>query len=200
VKADRPSLESYGCASWMLDCEREAIIAVASVESGVHDAFLDTGEPVILTEPHLFHQFTGGRFDKSHPELSYPKWKPGNYPPPGKQHARLAQMMKLDRDAAIKATSWGLFQVLGANYRRAGFATPQAMVNAAYDSVDAQLRMFVMFILLDPKRELQPAIQLREWEKFADGYNGPRHAENNYAPRMAAAYAKAKGSSGTAKP
>lgn len=188
MKADRPSRESYAHAAWMLNCEVAAIQAVAEVEAGTQGAFLDDGSPVILYEPHIFHRLTGGKYAKAIPQLSYPNWKPGTYGKMSEQHSRLQKAAAFDREAALKSCSWGLFQVLGTNYRRAGFANIQAMVNAAYADVDEHLRMFVQFIINDPAGVLVDALRRGAWTAFAKGYNGKDFARHNYDGRISDAY------------
>lgn len=185
-KADQPSIEAYTCAAWMLGCDVAAIRAVAEVESGPQGAFLDSGEPVILYEGHVFHRLTGGRFDARYPDLSFPKWKPGAYGTVSEQHLKLQRAAVLDRESALKACSWGLFQVLGSNHRAAGYPTVQRMVTAAYRSVDDHLRMFVNFI--QSKGELIDALRAHDWPAFAAAYNGNGYRQNKYDEKMAAAY------------
>lgn len=183
---DQPSAESYIAAAWMLDCDVPAIRAVAETESGRLGGFNDDGSPVILYEAHIFHQLTGGKFARSHPDLSYPNWKPGNYGSNAMQHQKLERAAALNREAALKACSWGLFQILGANHRAAGHPTVQRMVNAAYRSVDDHLRMFVNFI--ESNGELHDALRSHDWRNFARIYNGPKFEANRYDEKMAAAY------------
>lgn len=183
-KADFPSDAAFAAAAWMLDCEEEAIRAVAEVEAGPHGAFLDDDAPVILFERHYFHRLTGGRWSAEHPDISNPK--AGGYGRVSEQHGRLAKAAALDRDAALKSASWGLWQIMGANHKAAGHATIQAFINAMYRSVDDHLRAFVMFILADPR--LLSAIRGRDWKAFARAYNGPGFARNSYDTKMAAAH------------
>lgn len=185
-KADQPSLESYAHAAWMLACDVPAIRAVAEVESGPLGAFNDDGSPVILYEPHIFHQLTGGKFDARYPDLSYAKWKTRPYGKNSDQHPKLARAQALDRDAALKSCSWGAFQIMGSNHRAAGHLTVQRMVNAAYASADDHLRMFVNFII--SRNGLIDALRAHDWETFKLIYNGP--GENGYAAKMEAAFAR----------
>lgn len=190
MKPDQPADTAYTAAAWMLDCDVAAIRAVAEVESGPAGAFLDTGEPVILFEPHYFHELTGGKFDRSHPDLSYPKWKPGAYGKNSDQHSKLQRAALLNREAALKSCSWGLFQLMGANHRGAGFDNVQRMVTAAYRSADDHLRMFVNFI--QSKGALLDALRAQNWREFARIYNGPGFETNRYDAKMAAAFDKLK--------
>lgn len=160
-----------------------AIKAVAEVEAP-GSGFLPTGEPRILFERHKFSRHTGGKYDQSHPNISNPKW--GGYGKESQQHARLTLAASLDRDAAIKSASWGRFQILGENYRQAGFATLQGFVNAMYASEADQLEAFCNFVIAD--KRLHAALKRKDWPVYARIYNGPAYAEHGYDTRLAAAY------------
>lgn len=186
--SDLPTAADFEAAASRLGCEVAAIRAVAEVEAGRHGAFLDSGEPVILFERHKFSAATGGRFDKSHPHLSNPK--PGGYGSVSRQHFRLQEAVALDREAALKSTSWGLFQILGSNFEAAGFGSVQAFVTAMIQGgVRAHLEAFVSFILAD--RQLLVAIRELDWRTFARIYNGPGYARNRYDTRLAEAHERA---------
>jgi len=175
-------------ASSRLRCDLAAIRAVAEVESPV-GPFLADGRPTLLFEPHIFAKHTKGRFNKSHPDISYPKWKPGTYGPAGAhQHARMGRAAALDREAALKSASWGQFQILGENFKQAGHGTIQSFVNAMYQSAGAQLDAFTAFNLNDAR--LVTAIRGRMWATYARIYNGPAYATHKYDVRLAQAYAK----------
>jgi hypothetical protein len=194
VKPDWPSQEAYARAAKALSCDVAAIKAVAEVEAGPLGAFLDTGEPVILFERHKLDEFTGGRYRGARapglPDavslLSSPR--AGGYGSSKIQHRKLAAAVKLDREAALECCSWGLFQVLGRNWRRAGHKTLQSFINAAYLSADAHLDMLVAFVLSDPR--LLTALREHRWADFARGYNGPAYARHGYHARIAAAHAR----------
>lgn len=197
-KDDQPTAEGFAAAAWLLLCDVAAMRAVAEVEAGAEGAFLDSGEPIILYEPHLFDRFTGGKFrgltvaglDPKHAQLSYKSWRPGAYGPQRAQHVKLAAAAKLDRDAALRATSWGLFQILGDNFRAAGYGTLQRFINAAYRSADDHLRMLTMFIRSNDR--LVDAIRAQDWVTFASVYNGPGYAVNRYDEKLAAAFDRAR--------
>ena len=205
MKTDHPSPESYAHAAWMIDCEPAAIQAVAEVEAGTQGAFLtlaETGEeiPTILFEPHIFGRLTEHKYDGrtvmkglEGPQwvISRKKWEPGTYGTQFAQHTKLAAASALDRPSALMSASWGLFQILGVNYRRAGFASIQDLVNAAYRDVDAHLRMFVRFIMGDPI--LTEALQRKAWTMFAKRYNGSGYAANRYDEKMRDAYLRIVG-------
>jgi hypothetical protein len=202
AKAQYPSNESINAAALTVGCEPNVIRAIATVESGPYGAFLETGEPVILFEPHIFSRLTKGKYDwytvsvvldvdgpaSIDPPnarwrvLSRPVWTPKTYGPVSVQHLRLAAAAQLDRDAALQSASWGLFQILGTNYKRAGHETLQSFINAAYRSVDDHLAMLVSFILTDPR--LLKAVRDKQWLDIARYYNGTGQV-NLYGPRLA---------------
>lgn len=188
TKADQPTPEAFAAAAWMLACDVAAIRAVAEVESGPYGAFNDDGSPVILYEAHYFHRLTSGRFAKSHPDLSYPNWKPGNYGSNALQHDKLRRASALNREAAQMSCSWGLFQIMGENFRRAGHVSIQRFVNAAFRSADDHLRMFVNFI--QSNGEMHDALRAHDWPTFASKFNGPGYKTNRYDEKMTAAYAR----------
>jgi len=173
-------------AAGRLHCEVAAIRAVAEVESGGRGGFLDDKRPRILFESRKFHQHTGGRYDAEHPDISTPRWV-RNYKGGKGEFTRLGKAIALDREAALKAASWGMFQILGSNHRAAGFDTVDDYVAAQIDSEGAHLDAFVGFIITN---KLDDELRDRRWADFARQYNGPGYRQNRYDEKMAKAYAK----------
>ncbi|MBE2186751.1 MAG: N-acetylmuramidase family protein [Rhodothermales bacterium] len=178
-------------AAARLGCSVRAIRALDHVESR-GQGFLASGEPTILYEPHVFHRGSGGRFDGEVVHiggaawpLSYRRWKRGAYGPTGIQHTKLAAAVRLDREAALKACSWGRYQILGENHRRCGFTTVQAFVTAMYGSEQAHLSAFCAFIESDPK--LHAALRTLDWRTVALRYNGSANVPT-YSRLLAKAY------------
>lgn len=183
--------EDFDAAARSLGVSPAAIKAVSEIEAP-GPGFLPTGEPRILFERHKFHRHTGGRYDRAHPGISNPKW--GGYGPESAQHFRLQQAAALDREAALKSASWGKFQILGENFKQAGFATLQGFINAMYASEADQLEAFVNFIRAD--KRLHAALKALDWKTFARIYNGPAYATNKYDTKLAAAYKRHSGGVG----
>lgn len=177
--------DDFRLAAQSLGVPVAVVKAVCEVEAP-GGGFEDDGEVRILFERHKFSQHTGGRFDKSHPHISNPRW--GGYGKSSAQHGRLAEAAALDRDAALKSASWGKFQILGENYEQAGFRTLQAFINAMHAGEPDQLEAFVAFVKADPVMHF--ALQSKAWAKFARRYNGPAYAKNEYDRKLAEAYAK----------
>lgn len=109
------TLTDYQQAATSLNTELAVIKAVTAVESGGR-GFLADGRVVIRFEPHLFHRYTQGKFDATHPSLSFKNLKQG-YPSGVAQSWQLYDVAKtLDLQSARMATSFGLFQILGSNW------------------------------------------------------------------------------------
>ena len=161
--------------------------AVIAVEAG-GAGFLPDGRPKILFERHKFSQFTGGKFDATHGDLS--SSVAGGYRGGEAEYLRLYKALQLDGEAAVRATSWGAFQIMGFNWQACGEKSLWGFLLAMHDNEDAQLALFVEFLL---SQGLAPPLRARDWATFARGYNGPGYARNQYDTKLAAAYAAAGG-------
>lgn len=183
----KPIEESdYEAAARQLFCEVAAIRAVAKVESGGRNGFLGDKRPKILFESRWFHKLTDGRFDQGNPDISTSTWV-RNYSGGAGEYDRLAKALALDRSAALKSASWGMFQILGVNHRLAGFDDVEAYVKAQCVSEGEHLKAFVNFVVAN---HLDDELRDRRWADFARGYNGPAFRENRYDEKMALAYAE----------
>jgi hypothetical protein len=178
----------YVVAAQMIGCEIGTIKAVRMVEAP-KGGFLPNGKPVILFEAHLFSAATGRQYDLTHPDISSMKWNRKLYVGGAGEWVRLNLAIELNRSAALQSASWGMFQILGSNYKACGFATVDDFVNAMAESEKAQLMAFVKFIKM---RGLDDELRNKNWAKFALHYNGPRYAENNYDVKLQTAYQKLK--------
>lgn len=173
-------------AAESLDVPFSVVKAVVKVES--RGTGFKGGRPIILTEPHRFSRSTSGRFDKSHPHISYPAW--GTRPYPRSQDARydvLLEMISLDVFAGYKSASYGLFQILGENYRLCGYENPVEFVEAMVKSERQQLLAFVEFIRA---RRLVSALRNcstnpADCEAFCRAYNGPSFRKHGYHLKLA---------------
>lgn len=177
-------------AAQALGCELPAVKAVAEVESR-GAAFDPQGRPTILYERHVFARNCrpAGRFDASHPDLSAPRgYGPGGYGGREQQWQRLGKAHALDAQAALKAASWGMFQILGENHSACGHATVESFVQAMTISQLEHLQAFVRFVASHRLR-LQ-ALRTLDWASFALYYNGKNYAQFSYDKKMAAAYAR----------
>jgi len=175
-------------AAAALNCEVACVRAVTVVEAG-KTGYFPSGRPKILFEAHYFGRLTGHRFDASHPNISSPKWNRALYKGGEKEYDRLLEALALDREAALKSASWGLFQIMGDNYKASGFASVDDYVKAMYESEGRQLDAFIGFVKSSEKSLAAP-LREKRWADFASHYNGPSYAQNHYDAKLKDAYDK----------
>ena len=173
-------------AAKTLHCEVACIYAVADVES-VGNGFLPSGRPKILFEAHIFSRFTHHRFDNINPRVSSASWDPSLYRGGEQEYERLKSAMILNRAAALKSTSWGRFQMMGFHYSSSGLGTLELFIQAMFESEAKQLEAFVHFL---QHQRLDGDLRAKRWTAFAEHYNGPGYASNQYDQKLKAAYAK----------
>lgn len=184
--ARRRSPQSFANAAKLLRCELAAVQAVVDVETN-GSGFDAKGRPKALFEPHVMWRNTSGkvRDRAAKAGLAYPKWRRGNYPKDS--YPRIEAAMSIDETAALRATSWGLPQILGENHELAGYDTPQEMVAAFTESEDVQIEAMARFI---KAAKLDGHLRSKNWKAFAVGYNGPAAEENGYPPKLRKTYEK----------
>ena len=171
-----------------LQCEWEAVAAVAEVESGPLGGFGQDGRPIILFERHLFSRKTDSQYDASHPTIS--NRSPGGYPrTQAERWTQLEQAYSLAPEEALQSASYGRFQVLGQNYPNLGMANAHEYVSKLARSEKDQLEAFEGFVRANG---LADELQRKDWAGFASRYNGPGYAANQYDVKMAEAYARLK--------
>jgi hypothetical protein len=160
--------------------------AIMSVETRGF-GFLQDRRPQILFERHIFHKLTSGKHDNGNTDIS--SAKAGGYIGGPGEYSRLEKAMKLDQTAALQSASWGIGQVMGSNYKVAGFNSVDDMAAEMVNDENAQLLAMANFI---KGNGLDSALQHQNWESFARGYNGTDFKKNEYDTRLAAAHAKFK--------
>lgn len=181
-----------------LGVEPAAIWAVCEVESA-GSGFLTDGRPKILFEAHYFHTLTGGRFDRSYPNISSPVWDRSLYGHSGAhQYDRLEIAISLNRTAGLESASWGRFQIMGANYEAAGHPDIESFVQAMMASEANHLLAFGAFC---QHNGIVRYLISHDWAHFALRYNGSGQV-SYYAQKLADAYQRHLGANtgGSASP
>ena len=164
--------------------EAAALLAIVDVESQTGCGFLPDKRPVILFERHVFSREMNRRSDRDAPDIS--NRVPGGYGAGGAhQYDRLAKAMAIDELSAVRATSWGLGQIMGHNYATVGHMGEMAMIRAFCDSEDAQMMSIAMFVRTN---RLRDPIRARDWAMVARVYNGKNYAMHDYDGRLDRAY------------
>jgi hypothetical protein len=161
-----------------LGVPRHVLWALIKVEtSGC--GYLADRRPQIRFERHRFSRRTEGRFDGPAPDISNPV--AGGYAGGSGEYERLAQAIRLDRDAAIESTSWGLGQVLGCHAKAAGFPNAREFVRKNTESEDAQLAAMAGFIAHE---ELDAPLRQGNWAAVAQAYHGSSHADHDHQGQL----------------
>ena len=156
------SADDYATAAAELGVDVPAIQAVAEVETSGED-FDESGRPRILFERHYFHRRTDGRYAATHPRIS--NARAGGYGKFSAQYGKLEEAYRLAPEAALRAASWGRFQIMGDNFKAAGFASVEAFVLAMTRSEAEHLMAFTRFAK-NNKRVLA-ALRTHDWAPFA---------------------------------
>lgn len=170
-----------------------ALLAVKLVESGTKSGFLDSGKPQILFEGHVFYKYLKANVKSldmnklcaQYPNIVYPKWNKSKYLGGEKEWTRLEQARQINVKYANYAASWGMFQVMGFNYKTCGCKTINEFVEKMCASQEQQLLLTLNFL---KNSNLIVLLQKRQWATFAKGYNGPGFAQNKYHIKLQAAY------------
>lgn len=186
-----PTEQEWINAARAIGCPPQNLIAVIRVESA-GAAFNAEGRLTILYEPHVASRCSTprGKWDKSHPRLSYGKWIDPRKVPKSEWHPyrttqaerwdMLVEMAALDLYAGTAAASYGMFQILGENAADIGFRDPLHMIEVMYEGYEGHLEAFLRFCRR--KGALDPLIR-GDFARFARLYNGSGQAAL-YADRM----------------
>jgi hypothetical protein len=178
------SNQSLAIAAARINCSAAAVYAVTHVEaSGM--GFWKSGKIILKFEGHVFHKLTGGAFDHSNPTISYPAWTE-RYTEYGEAgYKRFDVAFGLNPHAALMATSWGMFQIMGENYSSCGFSTVDAFVTSMKLGEDHQLLAFCTYV---KTQGLDKYLRTLDWAGFALRYNGTGYRANHYDTLLAKYY------------
>lgn len=161
------------CADF-LGVDIRAIKTVAAVEAR-GGGFTPNDDPKILFEAHKFHMYTDGLFTESDPDLSVKRWDKTLYAKNWRdERIRFNRAEALDQEAALLSTSWGMFQIMGFNFKSCGFNSVLDFVKAMHQNEGAHLAAFSRFIKANS--HLHMALQDLDWRGFAL-YNGTGQVE-----------------------
>lgn len=174
------------------------IRGVDEVESAGSGFLSGSLRPKILFEGHLFYKSLlklgfAVQAKKLEPTIAYPTWTKQFYIGREGEYARLAKATELCHQFgisdgyALKAASWGRFQILGSNFSVCGFDSVESYVEAMFVDEDNHLEAFAEYIVgvgIDD--------ELRDGNivGFVSKYNGPGYLRNNYQIKLPNAISK----------
>jgi len=103
---------------------------------------------------------------------------------------RFLEAVKIHKECAYMSTSWGLGQVIGANFRNE-FSSIDDMEKLLMNGTESsQLLIMSSFIKNNPT--LQNAINTEDWSTAAREYNGDGYAKNKYDENLKKQYEELK--------
>lgn len=92
---------------------------------------------------------------------------------------------KISNECAMLSTSWGLGQIMGFNYKLAGFDSVDELVTISKKGEEYQLEAMICFIR---NTKLLEKLKRKDWKGFARGYNGKYYYKYKYDTRLNDAY------------
>lgn len=186
--------------------------AVIQVESNGGGYSKKTGRILIQFEPYWFRQFlpanvtqqltTITRLNQEEKSLSQVQatlarnWTTAmsnRVEDQVKEYVAFSAAFAIHADAAMKATSWGLGQVMGHHFANLGFKHVGEFIDYCKISEAHQLDMMMRFI--NENKALDKAIRIKDWDTFAYRYNGknykgdPTTYKDDYDYKLRQAYA-----------
>lgn len=153
------------------------IAAVIAKESGgqVFAVVVGQQRPLIRWEGHYFYQRLTGKALASAIAGKLAAPKAGAIKNPDSQADRWTMLYRpaceIDTEAAQESVSWGVGQVMGAHWKRLGYASVGDLVNAACSGLDGQVDLMMRYI---KEFDLLDELTRGDALGFARGYNGPK--------------------------
>lgn len=185
------ALSDLQAAANDLSVELFAIEANAETESR-GAGFFNDGSCSILFERYWMYrnliqfkgQATADGLMNRYPDIINPN---RNYLGGPAEYKRLNLALTVDRNCALLSTSWGMFQIMGFNYKDAGYQSVESYVADMKTSEKLQLAAYVNFIRNHQEGALQRSLQAKNWAGFSGVYNGSANIAI-YSMRMANNY------------
>lgn len=148
------------------------------------EGFLADGRTIILFERHKFYGYMVAKFGETK-ALALKKRAPdvcneqrGGYLGYAAEYKRFAKALAIDEESAQMSTSFGLFQIMGFNYKAAGYTNVRSFVRDMAESEKNHLKAVLNFIR--NHKSLSTAIITKNYAKTAELYNGKAYAVNQY--------------------
>ncbi len=164
----------------------------AGIPAAVLEAFRQVesnGKPAAVRfEPHIFLRLAPDLRGK----VPYTRGKyVWSTEPSETNRAAFDHAASLDAEAAVRATSWGLFQVLGAHLLDLYDEDPAAAVEAFdADPEGVSNKLVAQWFAVNPRARYAANKTPVDWVGLARMYNGPAYAKHGYHTRLRKAWAK----------
>lgn len=183
--------KDYLKAATALGTDIAVIKAVKQVETGKYGAFFATGKPSILFEGHVFRKelikraINPNDYLPENENILHYHWNRKYYLGGIREYTRLEQAAAIHKEAAYCSASWGMFQIMGFNYKLCNCKDIFEFVELMSSGENSQLDLFVGFLV---NTKLNGYLRELNWREFARRYNGPGYKENGYDYKLYRAY------------
>lgn len=167
-------------AAQELGIDAEIILAIGEKETHNH-GFMPDGRPVAKLESHKLNRYLRAKSLMNHAKKNHPLLTQNDYGfayPPAEYNYRVQPAIDAYQTSGILASSWGRYQVMGFNYKTAGYASAEEFYQAMMTSELEHLNAFKNFVLANPK--VHKAMKNKNWDVIAETYNGPQYKNNKY--------------------
>lgn len=199
IKLKYLTIDSFGKAAANLAVTPAHVRTVCDVESN-GAGFLPDGRVKILFERHHFIKSLRQRgFSEAkiadlmkQGNADIISTEAGGYVGNEGEYKRFERACAIDLYSAYYATSFGLFQIMGFNYKYAGYNDLTAFVADMKFSETKQLLAFVEFNKSYKNGVLWSAMKAEDWPTYALNYNGSAYKKNNYDTKLGNSFTKYK--------
>ncbi len=185
-RIDDLDLPRLGALIGVGEDELHAFMDVEAAGSG----FDASGRPKMLFEPHRFYAELGAgakRDEAVKQGLARKTWMvKGKVPKyPANSYSLLEKAILIDKEAALRAASWGLTQILGKWHKDIGYPSAEAMVLAFADDEAAHLEATIKLLV---QWKVDDDLKAHRWDVVAKAWNGPAYASHGYHKKLKQAY------------
>lgn len=165
-----------------------AVAAVIQVESDGVVFVKGSRLPLIRWEGHYFFRLLN-KVDQaqalSEGLASKEAGRVRNPRDPAERYRLLRKAVQINAEAAYASVSFGVGQIMGANFRALGYSSASRMYADATCGFGKQLIQLIKFLRW---KNLIAELNRKDWRAFARGYNGPMYELNGYHIKLARAY------------
>lgn len=194
LKSGQLTDADYIKAAIDLDVEVAVLKAIKTVESG--GKAIQNGIPTMLFEGHVFwkrlesRKINPSKYVKGNENILYKYWTKKHYTGRNAgEYARLQKAIKINEAAAYESASYGMFQIMGHNYKVCGYNSAKEFYEDLCKNEDAHFNAFIKFI---KAKGIVPYMQKKDWNNIAYRYNGAGYKKNRYDQKLKDAYNKFK--------
>lgn len=195
IKGKYLTFDSIKAAAEELQVTPAHVRTVCGVESN-GAGFLPDGRVKILFERHKFLESLKKNIDADQIEslkVTNPdivSATPGGYVGNAGEYPRFLRAQAIDLESAYYGTSYGLFQIMGFNFKACGYDDLTSFYTAMTQSETNQLLAFVEFNKTYANGKLWHALQTQDWVTYALTYNGSAYQKNQYDAKLSSNFIK----------